>query len=675
MDWRIGTYETARPVFDRRRRRFHAIETLVDAAQVRETCVELTLATEGGKTVRGRVTFCDPEVVRLQWAHANVPAGHITEMLDGPPPCLPLRLRETREGITIDAGGTALELDASPWRVRFGPYATEVHDNALIEHVNERSGWAEDGENNDRVQVYETFTLRPGEELFGLGERFLGPGLRGRRVNHLICEPSGTNTTDRVYKSIPLIVSTEGYGLFVHNGEPAVFDVGFTSIASGSVLVDASELDLFVIVGTPKHVLRRYTALTGRPPLPPEWTYGVWMSKCMYGSRAEVEEMLATARDHGIRVDVLGLDPMWLAFQRGRNYDTCDFVWNEEDFGPRDEFIAWLKGQGIRLCLWVNPHVDESSEAYKPERLVDGGRARDPNYPVRGFVDFTGAGGDWWVGEMRALLDAGVDAFKLDYGELAPLEGRYADGRDGRQVHNLYGLLASMTAHRAGAPFLYTRSGTAGSQRYPVHWQGDSQSTWAGMYGSLRGALASAWSGLAFWSSDVGGFYRRDLTKPDIAMERPEPELFIRWTQWGMFASHCRFHGILGREPWLFGDQAVDVTRSFIDLRMRLRPYLQRCAQEANATGCPVMRPVALEFPDDRGARSVDSEFLLGSSLLVVPVLRPGGDVDVYVPPGRWVDYFTGEVFDGPRWVAEQGVPIDRIPLLVRGGDAPFTPA
>ena len=677
MEWFIGGYERARPIFDRSRRRFHPIEEAVEL-EARPDAVELVLRTRGGKLVRGRITFPDPEVVRFQWAHAHDPDEHLTEMLVGPPPRLPLRVADEGDRVVVDAGGTALVLERSPWRLRFGEYATERSDGSLVEPVAEAGGWAAEGGTADsRVGVYETFALRPNEQLWGLGERFTGPGLRGRRSAHFIDEPGGTNTTDRTYKSVPLVVSSRGYGVFAHHGEEAVFDLGGTSTQSGSIFVESSELDLFVFLGTPKEILRRYTDLTGRAPVPPEWTFGVWLSKCMYESRDEVETNVRRARELGIPVDVIGLDPLWLADRPGHPIDFCHFRWNERDFGPLDEFVSWLHGEGIRLCLWVNPNVLEGSDAYVEERLVSEGRVRESCWPVRAFVDFTGAGGDWWVEELRRLLDAGVDAFKLDYGELVPLEGRFADGRSVREAHNLYGLLASMTAARAGVPFAYTRSGTAGSQRYPVHWPGDTQATWAGMAGQLRGGLSLAWSGFAFWANDIGGFFRRDewasgVPEDESTLLRPDPELFVRWVQYGMLCSHCRFHGMLGREPWLYGDEAVAVTRRFAELRLALRPYLLRLAREASESGVPLMRPVAMEFPDDPGARHVETEYLLGPDLLVAPVLEPGGRADVYVPPGAWTDHFTGERYEGPRWVRHDAIPLDRLPLLVRDGATPF---
>ncbi|HET7567863.1 MAG TPA: TIM-barrel domain-containing protein [Gaiellaceae bacterium] len=676
MHWYIGTYERAQPIFDRTRRHFHPIEELVEL-EVQADAVEVVLRTYGDKLVRGRFTFPDPEVVRVQWALGGTPDEHLTEMLVGPPKRLPVNVVEDGDVVRIDAGGSTLTLERSPWKIRFGEFATERSDGSLIEPVAFAGGWAATNLTADhRVSVYETFALRPREQFWGMGERFTGPGLRGRRVAHFIDEPGGTNTTDRTYKSVPFVISSRNYGLFLHHGEEAVFDLGGTSTQSASILVDAGELDLFVLLGTPKEIIRRYTDLTGRAEVPPEWTFGVWLSKCMYMSRDEVETNLAKAEELGIPIDVIGLDPWWLA-AREFAVHYCDFVWNEEDFGPIEEFTAWLHERGVKLCLWVNPNVLEGTDAFVEERLVSKGKVRESCFPVRGFVDFTGAGGEWWVEEMQRLMAAGVDAFKLDYGEIVPVEGRFADGRSGREAHNLYGLMASMTAARAGVPFVYTRSGTAGSQRYPVHWPGDAQATWNGLAGNLRGGLALAWSGFQYWSTDIGGFFRRDewrsgVPEDDSTLKRPDPEVFIRWTQFGMLCSHCRFHGMVGREPWLYGDEAVAVTKAFVELRRSLLPYLLRCAEEAAQTGVPLMRPVAMEFPDDPGALHVDTEFLLGPDLLVAPVLTPSGDVDLYVPEGGWTDHFTGERFEGPRWFSLEAVPLDRLPLLVRDGADPF---
>jgi len=668
-----GNYERARPIFDRAIRRFHPIAATTSVSAGDDEVI-LELATRDGATLHARITFPEPAVARIQRALGTPSSPRTTEMLVDDPPRLPLRVEQSGDAIRVDAGGPALVVHADPWRIEFGEFRTEPDDIALLEWVSEPSGYALDRAGSTAATMYETFSLRPGEELYGLGERFHGPALRGRRLTHWLDEPFGTNTTERPHKSVPLIVSNRGYGVFAHHSEEVVFDLGAASNATAALLVHHDELDLFVMLGSPKEVLRSYTALTGRPPELPDWTYGIWMSRCMYANRAEVAEVLDTADQLGLPVDVIGLDPLWLANRPAMTYDTCDFVWNDADFGPIDEFIGWLHGRGVKLCLWVNTHLRTDSPAWTPERMVDGGAARDRLYPDRGYVDLTGAGADWWVTEMERLLAAGVDAFKLDYSETLPETAPLADGRNGREVRNLYGLLASITAARAGATVHFTRCGTAGSQRYPIHWAGDSQSSWYGMYGALRGGLAAAWSGFAHWTADVGGFYWRDLrrTGPDDPVFRePDPELYIRWMQMAMLLSHTRFHGTTPREPWNISPEAVEVAREFSALRRRLVPYLQACAQEAAATGCPIMRPVALEYPDDRGAARVDTEYLLGPDLLVCPVLQPGGTVDVYVPPGVWRDHFTGDELRGPGWTSLQ-VPLERLPLLVRDGADPF---
>jgi alpha-D-xyloside xylohydrolase len=676
MQWKLSGYERAKPIFDTQAVAAHPIESVVavDPLGPAPTELALTARTVGDKRVRVRISFADAEVARLQWAHAGEPTEHLSEMLVGPPPQRPLTVRIDDAVIRVCAGGTELVITRDPWSVRFGPYVGQRQDTNLLEHVAPPSGWlAADAEPDNVVRVYETFALRPGEQLTGLGERFTGPALRGRRLAHFIDEPGGTNTTDRTYKSVPVVISSRGYGLFFHHGEEITFDLGATSTQSATALVDSAELDLFLIAGTPKEILTRYTALTGRPGELPDWSYGVWMSKCMYASRAEVEQVLTDAEQHRIPISVIALDPMWLAGRDAVDFDACDFRWSEAAFGDRDEFFALMAERGVKVCLWVNGNVVEDSPAYRPERLVSGGRDRDPCFPVRAFVDYTGPGGDWWVGELSALRDAGMAAAKLDYGELVPVRGRFADGRTGRELHNLYGLLGSMTAARAGVDVTWTRSGTAGSQRYPVHWAGDTQSTWGGLAGALRGGLSAAWSGFAHWSHDIGGFFAATFDGAGaLTLTQPDPELFIRWAQFGLLCSHSRFHGMGGREPWLFGEDAVRICRDFIALRERLRPYLREQAAQASRTGWPILRPLALEDPDDPVGWSIDTEYLLGPDLLVVPVLEPAGRVRVYLPAGQWREFFTGELVDGPRWLPEQQVGLDRLPLYVRAGTDPF---
>ncbi|MDP2675340.1 MAG: glycoside hydrolase family 31 protein, partial [Dehalococcoidia bacterium] len=188
---------------------------------------------------------------------------------------------------------------------------------------------------------------------------------------------------------------------------------------------------------------------------------------------------------------------------------------------------------------------------------------------------------------------------------------------------------------------------------------GDQPCTWGGMAAALRSGLSLSLSGISMWSHDIGGFWNPDN------MEPPDPALYIRWAQFGLLSSHARFHGIRGREPWYFGDEAVEIVREFARLRYRLLPYIYSLAKEAEASGLPVVRPLLLEYPDDPVAPAVDFEYLLGRDLLVVPVLNPEGRAVVYLPPGGWHDWWSGERMEGPRHL-RLDVPLGRLPLYVR---------
>lgn len=627
--------------------------------------------TLGGPDVYISVTFSAPDVVRYRWSTDPDTGVPFTEMLVEEPARLPVQIQTTEERIAIDAGGPTLICERDPWRLSFGTYSSEPFDVTFFASAHPAGGVATDDDGT--TQSYETFALSAGEQLWGSGERFLGPGLRGQRLHHWISEPFGSNTTDDVYKSVPLLLSSRGYGLFFHHPQRGVLDCGSASTASAVAMFESSGLDMFIFLGDPKHVLRRYTELTGRPPVPPEWSFQPWVSRCMYRSRAEVEGVVETARRLGVDVGVVNLDPLWMSHRGGQPNDVCDFVWDEKAFGPMSDLASWLHERDVRLCLWVNPYVDESSGAFVGERLVDGGRARTPEATNRACVDLTGAGADWWTEQLQTLMRSGADAFKLDYAESLPVDCTMADGRSGADVHNLYPLLASKVAAQAGVPVSFTRAGTAGSQRYPLHWAGDSQSTWAGFHGSLRGGLSAAWSGFAHWTTDIGGFYRRGPAPRQV--EQPPLEIYMRWMAFGMLSSHTRYHGVGPREPWAFGEAAVDTSRRYSHLRRRLRGYLLDCAREAAKTGTPIMRPLAMEHPDDLGARHVDTGYHLGPDLLVFPVLEPGGSADVYLPPGAWTDHYTGRTLEGPRWERRSEVPLNEVPLYARTGTDPFGPA
>lgn len=635
-----------------------------------------------------RLAFVTPEIVRVQYFR-DQPPPESTPMLAGPLPAPPqVTLSEGEAGLTLTCGDLRLEVAREPfaWRLLDGSGRVfarqELHDGALDEKVSMPGGWSH--RPGEPLDFHETLSLRPDEQLFGLGESFAALNRRGTRVVSWSRDTHGTNTTPLTYLNIPFFISTGGYGIFINQTSRIIYELGWPSQVAISFRVEEPYLDYFLIHGPePKQIIERYWRLTGRAALPPLWSFGVWMSRCMYRDAEQVRGVVERMRELDLPLDVVHVDPRWLAERKHRQRDGCDFVWDEEAFGKPEEFTGWLRERHTRLSLWEIPYVWRDTDAHRElsERGLlatreDGKPAPALENPREADVfDFTNPDAvTWWQDQHRPLLRAGVAAFKPDYGEGVPPDARFADGTTGRQTHNVYPLLYNKAVwevieEETGEPFLFSRSGYAGSQRYPLNWVGDTQSTWEGMAAALRAGLSLSLSGIAFWAHDIGGFYN-----PANIVQGPDPTLYIRWAQWGLFSSHSRFHGIRGREPWWFGDDAIDIVRRYAKLRYRLLPYLWSTAREAVDTATPVVRPMVLEYPQDPTTWQLDSQYMLGPSLLVAPVFDPDGYARAYLPAGRWFDFWTGQHLAGPAWLDLQ-MPLDRLPLYVRDDSLlPFGP-
>jgi len=256
----------------------------------------------------------------------------------------------------------------------------------------------------------------------------------------------------------------------------------------------------------------------------------------------------------------------------------------------------------------------------------------------------------------------GVDVFKTDYGEYVPEDAVFDNGRSGRSMHNLYPYLYNEAVYEVTRDvhgddgLVWGRSAWVGSQRFPVHWGGDPHPSESGMAAALRGGLSASLSGIAFWSHDIGGF-----------RGTPSPELYVRWAQFGLLSSHARCHGTTPREPWAFGETATDQFRTYAELRYSLLPYIYTYAEIAARTGLPVVRPLVLAYQDDPAVQQLDTEYLLGEDLLVVPVFADSGTRSAYLPAGEWVDYWTGDRHEGEQTVYRE-VDLETLPLFVRAG-------
>jgi len=502
------------------------------------------------------------------------------------------------------------------------------------------------------------FTLSPGEKIFGCGESFTEFNKRGQRVVLWVDDSNGVQN-ETMYKPIPFFLSSRGYGMFINTGAPITIDFGRYFSGINSIMVGDDELDLFIFIGQPKEVIGEYTALTGRSPLPPLWSFGLWMSRCTYLSEAQVREVASRLRQNCIPCDVIHLDTGW--------FETdwrCDYEFSRNRFPNPEGMIADLRKQGFRISVWQLPYFTPQNRLFS--ELVTNNlvvRDRKGNLPYEdAILDFSNpAAVQWYQSKLANLLRLGVAAIKVDFGEAAPLTGIYASGRTGFYEHNLYPLrynkaVAEITKQITGENIIWARSAWAGSQRYPVHWGGDAESTDQGMAATLRGGLSLGICGFTFWSHDVGGF-----------ISRPTEDLYLRWIAFGAFSSHMRCHGIAPKEPWEYGEDTMKVARKIIETRYRLMPYIYAQAVASARTGLPMLRALFIEYPDDPGAWCVDDEYLFGQDMLVAPLLHEGERVrNVYLPSGAWVDYQTGKTY-GSGWhqITASGLPIV---ILVREG-------
>ncbi|MDE5724521.1 MAG: alpha-xylosidase [Duncaniella sp.] len=554
---------------------------------------------------------------------------------------------DTSESIVYRSEAGSLEIRRDPWRLVLrnssGKLLTETRtwsDNDSTQVKVQPFSFIKRGSDNTR-SVNPVFSLMPGEKIFGTGESPTALNKAGQKVNMFVTDPQGPETAD-MYKPVPFYMSDRGYGVFIHTSAPVTADFGASYGGATKLFMADEVVDLFIILGTPKKILSEYTALVGRPEMPPLWSFGTWMSRITYFSEKEGREVARKLRENKIPSDVIHFDTGWF----GTDWQ-CDYAFASDRFDDPAGMLADLKKDGFHTSLWQLPYFTPKNKFF-PELVEKGlyvrnGRGQLPYEDV--VLDFTNPETvAWYQDKLAGLLKQGVGAIKVDFGEGAPLEGIYANGRSGLYEHNLYPVrynraVAEVTRRTNGENIIWARSAWAGSQRYPLHWGGDAATTNTGLQGTLRAGLSLGLSGFTFWSHDVGGF----------VTESPE-ELYRRWLPFGFLTSHTRIHGAPPTEPWLYGKDFTDYFRKCAEMKYRLMPYVYSEAVTSSANGWPMMRALLLEFPDDPGAWRVDDEYMFGSSILVAPMMEAGSSRDVYLPgKGKWIDYQTGRVYT-PGW-------------------------
>lgn len=604
-----------------------------------------------------------PDVIRVRWMrHAGKrETGPAFELYSDAN--TKVTLSESEAAVELASGGLrAVVQTKGDWGITFHNYGKKVTatKTRAAAHIQMEGG---------ATFFREQLSLGVGEQIYGLGERFT-PFIKNGQVVDIWNEDGGTSS-EQAYKNVPFYLSSDGYGIFVNHPEKVSFEVGSETVSRVQFSVPGEQLEYYVIGGaTLKEVLRNYTSLTGKPALPPAWSFGLWLTTSFTTNydEATVNHFIDGMAQRNVPLHVFHFDCFWM-----REYQWCDFEWDPSVFPDPVGMLKRLKGKGLKICVWINSYIAQKSPLFR-EGLEKGYFVKTKSGDVwqwdkwqagMALVDFTNPEATaWYQGKLERLIDMGVDSFKTDFGERIPTDVAYFDGSDPEKMHNYYTFLYNKAVFELlerklgkNEAMLFARSATAGGQQFPVHWGGDCAANYDSMAETLRGGLSLGLSGFGFWSHDISGF---EHTAP--------PDIYKRWVAFGLMSSHSRLHGNHSyRVPWLFDEESVNVLRYFTQLKSQLMPYLFSQAVYATQWGVPMMRAMVLEFANDPTCHYLDRQYMLGDSLLVAPIFREDGVVTYYVPQGSWTHFITGRMIEGGRWHTE-AYDYMSLPLLVKPG-------
>ncbi|KZT35382.1 hypothetical protein SISSUDRAFT_1064529 [Sistotremastrum suecicum HHB10207 ss-3] len=612
--------------------------------------------------------------VQIGAKEASVSAGKLSATLDTQPDSFALQFHSS-DANKHPKKLTEIGFDSLQW-ITDSLHSSRTNDSLYTTTTNiepyNRPNLLVSGQRQSYMCI--SFSIAPGETFYGLGERF-GPFVKnGQRVD--IWNEDGGTDSPYGYKDVPFILSSKGYAIFVDSTDVVSFEVQSERMDKLQISAPGESLRVLILNGPhPKRILELYTALTGRPPIPPVWSFGLWLTTSFLTNYNEetVTSFLDGLSQRQIPLSVFHFDCFWM-----KGYQWCDFEFDQDFFPDAAGFIRRLHERGLKVCVWINSYIAQESSIFEEGdrkgyfiKKLDGTTWQTDRWQSgMAIVDFTNPEAKrWYQSFLAKLMDLGVDSFKTDFGERIPWDGvQLFDKSDPQSHHNYYTLLYNQAVYevmiekrgKQGA-CLFARSATAGSQRFPVHWGGDCSTLWTGMSEALRGGLSLGISGFGYHATDIGGF-----KAPGDRAVAPDPSVYKRWVQWGLLASHSRLHGSTTyRVPWEIepdSPESSDVLKDSVELKHRLMPYIISAAREANRTGVPILRAMFLEFPED-------PTYMFGPDLLVAPIFSPDNEVTYYVPRGRWVGLLDRKERQGPGWFTEEH-DFSSLPLLVREGAA-----
>lgn len=628
--------------------------------------------TLGGINLTLVITSPSPEIIRLQTYHYMGCLHKTPDFELNLKDSIPIKVSETEEQISIQSGTLILEISKKNFTMTYkrdGKIISKSGNKGLALMKTQWKGHAYDKGDYENTFIRQELSISIGELFYGLGERF-SPFVKNGQSIEIWNEDGGTST-EQSYKNIPFVLSSKGYGIFVNHSEKVHFEIATENVTKIEFGVAGGYLDYYLINGpTMKDTLVHYTDLTGKPSLPAPWTFGLWLSTSFTTNYDEktVMTFIDGMLERQIPLRTFHFDCFWM-----KEFHWSDFLWDERVFPDPEGMLKRIKEKGLNICVWINSYIGQESclfeEGVKNDFFLKRSNGDvwqwDMWQPGMALVDFTNPSAfSWFQDKLSKLLDIGVDCFKTDFGERIPIENVvWYDHSDPRKMHNYYTYLYNKCVYQLlekkrgkGEAVLFARSATVGSQKYPVHWGGDCWSNYESMEESLRGGLSLLMSGFGFWAHDIGGFESTSTA-----------DVYKRWVAFGLLSSHSRLHGSSSyRVPWTYDEEAVDVLRFFAKLKDSIMPYLFAVSVNASMTGIPTMRAMILEFENDKNVMHINTQYMLGQSLLVAPIFNEDGLADYYLPNGKWTDFFSGDVKEGPFWFTGEKVDYLKIPLFVR---------
>lgn len=624
---------------------------------------------DGARNICVKLTLCKNDIIRIRAKEGFEVPENKTEMVvnDFSEP-VEFEIKDEENFIQIITQSITVTINKDPWNVSIKNKEGKTFYKQFGEDTSTYMkfescpfGFLYDL-TNDEKYACEMISFKDDEHFYGLGEQFTKLDKKGQDIT-LWNTNALSVCTERAYKNIPFFISSKGYGMYINTANKSYCNMGEKTNKAYSIMSDGSLIDYYIIYGpTIKEILPKYTDITGKPHIPPKWSFGLWMSKISYSTRDEVEAVAKRFRDEEIPCDVIHIDTDWFE----ENW-ICNFKFSETKFPKVEEMLSQLKEQGYRVSIWQLPYLEKGSAEYDvyDEGLEKGYFAVNPEGTKRfphGLIDFSNPEAvDWYKNKLlKPLLDKGVSAIKVDFGESAPPFFNYSQ-HSGEEMHNLYSLLYNKAAFEAteevkgkDEAFIWARSAWAGSQRYPVHWGGDSGTDFASLTASIKAGLSFGLSGFPFWSHDIGGFFYET-----------NPTLYARWAQVGLFSSHSRTHGFYTREPWDFGEEVKEIFKYYTQLRYKLMPYIYSSSVKCANNSLPMFKALVIEYQDDPTVSNIDNQYLFGDYFLVAPILDEGRERMIYLPEGKWTDYWDKKQYEGRKWIKYQA-DLDKLPLFVR---------